>query len=83
MLSLILFALYLSLIFYIFEKRSKNLNIPISFLSFIDNRLLISQEKSFEKFNTFLFYNYNIILSLLEYFGLALEHRKSEVFSFF
>jgi len=83
MLSPILFAFYLSLIFHIFEKRSKNLNIPISFLLFINNRLLIFQEKSFGKFNIFLFYNYNIILFLLEHFGLALEHGKSEVFLFF
>jgi len=50
-LSLIFSAFYISPIF---EKRSKNLNISISFLSFIDNRLLISQEKSFEKTNTYL-----------------------------
>ena len=50
-LSLILFAFYISLIFYIFKKRTKNLipNIPVSFLSFVDNNLFILQEKTFEK----------------------------------
>jgi len=58
----ILLALYISLIFYIFEKRSKNLNILVSFLSFVNDRFLILQGKSFEKTNTFLFCSYNIIL---------------------
>jgi len=40
-LSPILLALYISLIFHIFEKGSKNLNIPISFLFFIDDGLLV------------------------------------------
>ena len=81
-LSLIFSAFYISPIFYIFGKRSKNLNISISFLSFIDNRLLISQEKSFEKTNTYLFCSYNIILSLLDQFGLIVKYRKSQVFYF-
>ena len=76
------FALYLSSIFHIFEKRFKNLNIPVSFLLFVDDELLISQEKSFEKFNTFLFCSYNIISSLLEQFSLTIEYRKSEIFHF-
>jgi len=37
----ILSALYLSLLLYIFEKQLKNLKIPVSILSFIDNRLFI------------------------------------------
>ena len=52
-LSPILLALYILPIFHIFEKRSKNLNIFISFLSFVDDGLFISQEKSLEKTNTF------------------------------
>ena len=65
-LSPILLALYLSLLFYIFEKCVKNLKILVSFLSFIINGLLISQEKSFEKTNLFLFCSYNIVSSLLD-----------------
>jgi len=61
----------------------KNLKIPIFFLSFVNNGLLISQEKSFKKTNSFLFCNYNIISSLLDRFGLAIKHGKTEVFYFF
>jgi len=46
-LSLVLSALYLSPIFYIFEKRVKNLKIPVSLISFIDNGFFVLQEKSF------------------------------------
>jgi len=38
----ILSALYLLPIFHIFENHLKNLNIPISVLSFVDNGLFIS-----------------------------------------
>ena len=75
-------TLYLSLVFYIFEKRTKNLKIPVLFLSFVDDRLFISQGKSFKKMNSHLFHSYNIISSLLEQFGLVIEHRKSEIFHF-
>ena len=81
-LSLILSAFYISPIFHIFEKRSKNLNIPISSLSFVNNELLILQEKSFEKTNAFLYCSYNIISFLLNQFGLVIEHGKSKVFHF-
>jgi len=78
-LSSILFTLYLSSLFHIFEKRTKNLKIPISFLSFVNNGLFISQEKSFEKSNSIL---YNIIFSLLKQFRLVIKHEKSEIFHF-
>ena len=83
-LSPILSALYISLIFHIFEKRAKNLilNIHISYLSFVDDGLFISQEKTYEKSNTLLFCSYNIITSLFNQFSLMIEHRKSEVFHF-
>lgn len=48
-LSLVLSAFYLSSIFHICEKIFKNLKIPVSLISFVDNGLFISQEKSFEK----------------------------------
>ena len=75
-------ALYLLLVFYIFEKHIKNLKISVSFLSFIDNSPLISQEKSFEKTISFLFYSYNIVSSILDQFGLVIEYEKTEVFHF-
>ena len=51
-------------------------------MSFIDNSPLISQEKSFEKTNSFLFYSYNIISSLLDQFGLVIKYGKTKVFHF-
>jgi len=61
---------------------SKKSKIPVLFHSFIDNVLSISQEKSFEKTNSFLFCSYNIIFSLFEQFGLVIEHEKTEIFHF-
>ena len=81
-LSPVLSALFITLIFYIFEKRIKNLNIPVSFLSFVNEKLFISQEKSSIKTNVNIFCCYNIILSLLNQFDLVVEHRKTEVFHF-
>ena len=81
-LSPILSALYLSLISHIFEKYLKNLNIPISVLSFVDNGLFISQSKSLFISNANLFCSYNIILSLLIRFSLIMKHSKTEIFHF-
>jgi len=78
----ILSTLFITLIFYIFEKRIKNLNIPVSFHSFINNKLFISQERSFIKINTNIFCSYNIISLLLDQFGLVVEHGKTEIFHF-
>jgi len=80
----ILSAIYITSIFYIFEKRTKSLLpfISISNLSFVDDGLLISQEKSYEKLNANLFYSYNIISSLLNQFSLVIKYNKSEVFYF-
>ena len=83
-LSSILSAFYIALIFHIFKKRTKNPLTPIlvSILSFVDNRLFVFQEKSYEKFNATLFYSYNIISSLFNQFNLVIEHDKSKVFYF-
>jgi len=54
-LSPILSALYLSPIFFILEKCLKILKIPISILSFVDNGLFISQNKSISISNVNLF----------------------------
>jgi len=82
-LSPVLSALYLSLLLYIFDKWPKNLKIPISILSFVDNRLFIAQNKFLVIPNLNLFCSYHIITSLLEKFGLIIEHGKTEVFYFF
>jgi len=81
-LSPILLALYLSLFLYILEKHSKNLNILVSIISFIDDRLFISQSKLFYISNSCLFCSYNVMTKLLEKFGLIVEHSKTEVFYF-
>jgi len=49
----ILLALYIAILFHIFKKRAKNLSIsiPVSILSFVDDGLFVSQEKSYEKYN--------------------------------
>ena len=51
-LSPILSTLYLSPLIYILEKRFKNLNLPISILSFVDDGLFIVQNKSFSASNS-------------------------------
>jgi len=81
-LSPILSALYLSPLLYILEKRLKTLKIPVSLLSFVDDGLLISQNKSIDISNSQLFCSYNILSSLLDKFGLNIEHSKTETFYF-
>ena len=81
-LSPILSTLYLLPFLYILENRFKNLNIPISILLFVDNGLLIVQNKSFIISNLHLFCSYNILSKLLDSFGLAIEHSKTEIFHF-
>ena len=81
-LSLILLALYLSPFLYILEKQLKNLKIPISIISFIDDGLLISQDKLFNMSNSHLFCSYNVMSNLLDKFGLIVEYSKTEVFHF-
>ena len=62
----------------------KKLSIPISvfLLSFVDNSLFVSQEKSYEKLNAILYSGYNIVFSLFNKFGLVIEHNRSEIFYF-
>ena len=71
-LSPILSVLYLSPIFHIFQKQTKNLNILVSLLSFVDDGLIISQKNCLEKLTLFFtittilccFYSNNVALSL-------------------
>ena len=81
-LSSILSALYLTPFLYILEKCLKNLKIPISILSFMDNSLIIAQNKSIDILNAHLFYSYNILSKLLVDFSLVIKHGKTEVFHF-
>ena len=81
-LFLILSALYLSPFLYILEKCLKNLNIPISLISFMDDSLIISQNKLIDISNSYLFYSYNVLTKLLDKFGLIIKHSKTEIFHF-
>jgi len=81
-LSPILSALYLTPFLYILEKHLKNLKIPISILSFVDDGLIIAQNKSIDISNTHLFCSYNVLSKLLVDFNLVIEHGKTEVFHF-
>ena len=81
-LSPILSALYLTPFLYILEKHLKNLKIPISILSFIDDGLIIAQNTSIDISNAHLFCSYNVLSKLLINFGLVIEYEKTEVFHF-
>jgi len=81
-LSPILSALYLSLFLYILEKCLKNLQIPISIVSFVDDGLFISQDKSLKMSNACLFCSYNVMSILLKKFGLIVKRSKTEIFHF-
>jgi len=81
-LSPILSALYFTPFLYILEKCLKNLKIPISILSFVDDGLIIAQNKYFDISNSHIFCSYNVLSKLLDSFGLVIEHLKTEVFHF-
>ena len=82
MLSSILSALYLSPFIYILENQLKNLKIPTSFISFVNDSLFISQRNSIDISNSRLYCSYNVLTNLLEKFGLVVKHSKTEVFHF-
>jgi len=81
-LSPILSALYLSPVFHSLEKHLKNLKIPISLISFVDDGLFVSQNKYILYSNANLFCSYNIMSSLLSKFDLIIEYGKTDVFYF-
>jgi len=81
-LSPILSTLYLFLLLYILENWLKNLKIPISILSFVDDGLFITQNKSFDTSNSHLFCSYNVLSKLLDNFSLIIKHSKTEIFHF-
>ena len=81
-LSPILLALYLIPFLYILEKCLINLKIPVSILSFVDNSLIIAQNKSLDISNSYFFCSYNVLSKLLDSFSFIVEHVKTEVFHF-
>ena len=72
----------LSHFIYILEKHLKNLKIPISVISFVNDGLFISQSKSFDILNSYLYCSYDILTNLLEKFGLVVKHSKTDIFHF-
>ena len=64
------------------EKHFENLKILVSILSFVDDGLIIAQNKSFDISNSQLFCSYNILFKLLIDFGLVIKHSKTEIFHF-
>ena len=83
-LSPIISAIYMAPIIKTFKKRIKNLKdeILIDLLFFVDDGLLISQEKSYNLSCSFLLCSYNIMSKILLDLGLIIEHSKSDVFHF-
>ena len=83
-LSPILSAIYLAPIIKTFKKRIKNLkeSIPTDILSFVNDGLLISQEKSYTLSSSFLLCSYNIMSKILLDAGLIIEHSKTKLFYF-
>jgi len=81
-LSSILSALYLSPLLHILEIHLKNIKIPVSILSFVDDSLIIAQNKSLYLSNSLLFCSFNVISNLLSKFGLIVKHSKTDVFHF-
>jgi len=83
-LSPILSAIYMAPIIKTFKRRVKNLQdeIPTDVLSFVDDGLLVSQEKSYEISSAYLLCSYNIMSKILLDTGLIMEHDKLEVFHF-
>ena len=77
------YSLY-SIYCFSFSYIQKNLSIPIpiSLLSFVNDGPFISQEKSYKKSNTILYYSYSIASSLFNQFSLVIRHDKPEDFHF-
>jgi len=82
--SPVLSALYLVSILHLFEQQARCPENPlnVSTFLFVDDGLLISQERDYDKSLSTLKYSYNIISHLFTAIGLVLEHKKLEIFHF-
>jgi len=67
---------------HLFECRAQALNLDTSTLSYIDDSLLVSQGRTYNKTLLELTSSYSIISDLMASFGLVMEHDKSEIFHF-
>ena len=81
-LSPILFALYIASLIRIFEHRAQALNLDTCIHSFVDDGLLISQGKMYNKTLPELYSSYRVVTDLMVMFSLVMEHDKSEIFYF-
>ena len=82
-LSPILSVLYIAPLICIFEHRAQALNLDTCILSFVDDSLLISQGKMYNKTLSELYSSYKVVTDLMVTFGLVIKHDKSEIFHFF
>ena len=81
-LSPVLSALYIAPLIRIFKHRAQALNLDTCILSFVDDDLLISQGKTYNKTLPELYSSYRVVTDLMVTFGLVMEHDKSEIFHF-
>jgi len=81
-LSPILSALYIVPLLHLFEHRAQALNLDTSTLSYVDDGLLVSQGRTYNKTLLELTSSYSIVSDLMVSFGLVMEHDKSEIFHF-
>ena len=79
----ILLALYIVPLLHLFERWAQALNLDTFTLSYVDDGLLVSQERTYNKTLPELTSNYSIVSDLMVSFGLVMEHDKSEIFHFF
>ena len=73
-LSPILSVLYIALLIRIFEHRAQALNLDTCILSFVDDGLLISQGKTYNKTLPELYNSYRVVTDLMVTFGLVIEN---------
>jgi len=81
-LSPILLVLYIAPLLYLFERQAQALNLDTFTLSYVDNGLLVSQGRTYNKTLPELTSSYSIVSDLIVSFGLVMEHDKSEIFHF-
>ena len=78
----IISAFYIILFICIFKLRTQALNLNTSILLFVDNGLLISQEKIYNIILLKLYSSYRVVTNLMMLFGLIIKYDKLEIFYF-
>jgi len=81
-LSPILSVLYIASLLHLFECQAQALNLDTSTLSYVDDGLLVSQGRTYNKTLPELTSSYSIVSDLMVSFDLVIEHDKSEIFHF-